>query len=397
MDGRRQPQTDVADLGFATPDTEFGAGCVSGLREVLAEQNVTSPLVVTDDGVEAAGVLDTALASLETDPDIYYATTEPGTDDFDDVPTTDVDGVIAIGGGSCLDTAKIVTTLLAHGGTPTDYLGVDHVPGRITPLIAVPTTSGTGSQATQTAVITYDGVKRGISDEWLRPDVAVVDPELTYDLPEAVTVRAGFDAFVHALESLTAREYHDVPARPINYQGANPVSRPLSRQALYLIHGAIESAADGDKQARRQLSLGAHLAGTAFSNAGLGAVHALASSVGGMTGRPHGECLAASVSVGLTYNLPERRQQYAAVAHELGVAEDDASTETAALALLEECERLRMALGLPDGLTAVGLGPDDAEPLVENTLLQTRRLKTNPREVTAQLRDPVRAALMGEQ
>lgn len=384
---------DVGDIAFASPDTTFGPGCVADLQSVLDTYGVTTPLLVTDTGVEAAGIVETVVDELAVDPVLWYAETEPETDDFADLATDGVDGVVAVGGGSCLDSAKVVATLMAHGGTPADYLGVDQVPGSIAPLIAVPTTSGTGSQATQTAVLTHEGVKRGMSDELLRPDAAVVDPELTYDLPERVTARSGFDAFVHALESLTARDYRDVPPRPINYQGANPVSRVLSRRALHLTHTAVEGAIEGTEQARRQLSLGAHLSGTAFSNAGLGAVHAIASAVGGMTGRPHGDCLAASISVGLKYNLPVRQQQYARVARDLGVASADVPENQAAMALLKECERLRESLGLPESLRAIGLTVDDVDTLVENTLIQERRLKTNPRDVTSQLRETVHAAL----
>ncbi|UPV76731.1 iron-containing alcohol dehydrogenase (plasmid) [Halorussus limi] len=382
-------------IAFATPETEFGEGVADRLPETLDRLGVDAPLVVTDRGVESAGVLDAALDGLELDPTVYYATTEPSVEDFENLPDAEVDGVVAVGGGSCLDTAKVVAALLAHRGTASDYLGVGRVPGPVAPTVAIPTTSGTGSQATQTAVVSYDGVKRGMSDELLRPDVALVDPALTRDLPRDVTARSGFDAFVHALESLTARDHTRVEPRPINYQGANPITRPISRRALELVHGSYERAvADGDdREARRAMSLGSHLAGTAFSNAGLGAVHALASSVGGMTGRPHGECLAASLTAGLRYNLPSRREQYAAVARTLGVAAADDDTDEAAEALLAECERIRDAVGLPESLADLGLGPDDADVIVENTLIQERRIKTNPRDVGEDLREEVVRAL----
>ncbi|MFC7008348.1 iron-containing alcohol dehydrogenase [Halalkalicoccus salilacus] len=315
-------------------------------------------------------------------PTTYYAPTEPATADFEDLPTGSIDGIIALGGGSCIDTAKLAAVVLAHGGRPADYLGVDRVPGPIAPLVAIPTTSGTGSQATQTAVVTHDGVKRGVSDERLRPDVALVDPELTYGLPRAVTARSGFDAFVHALESLLARDYRWVDPRPITYQGANPVSRALAWRALTLVHGSLERAVfDGrNRDARRAMSLGSHLAGMAFSASGLGAVHALASTLGGLTDRPHGACLAASIRPGLYYNLPVRREQYAAIAGALGVGTDPFS-------LLEECDRLRETIGLPGSFTEFDLSEEDVDAIVENTLLQERRLATNPREVTADLRE----------
>jgi alcohol dehydrogenase class IV len=384
----------TAWLRFDTPELRFGNGSITDLSAVLESFDVTMPLVVTDEGIEAAGLLDEVTAELDIPLQIYYAATEPSTDDFDDLPSGEVDGVVAIGGGSCIDTAKIAAMLVGQGGNAADYIGTGQVPAAIAPLVAVPTTSGTGSQATQTAVLTHEGVKRGVSDEALRPDAAIVDPRLTYELPRSITARAGFDAFVHALESLTARDYRWVEDRSITYQGANPVSRALAERALHLIHGGIERAVftPDDHEARRMMSLGSHLAGTAFSASGLGAVHALASTVGGLTGRPHGECLAASIRAGLTYNLPVRREAYADIATALGVTEAKTPSEGAA-ALIAECERLATAIGLPGSFGAVGLGIADLDAMVENTLVQERRLKTNPRTVTDDLEDHLRPFL----
>ncbi|ESS07663.1 MAG: alcohol dehydrogenase, class IV [uncultured archaeon A07HB70] len=353
---------------------------------------VDRPLVVTDAGVAGAGVLDAALAAYDGPTERLDAPTEPSTDDLTaDALPNGVDGVVAVGGGSVLDTAKLAALLLTHGGTPADYLGAGAVPGPVAPLVAVPTTSGTGSQSTQTAVVHHEGVKRGVSDEHLRPARAVVDPTLTFGLPRRVTARSGFDAFVHALESLTARDHRWVPERAITYQGANPVTRPLSRRALSLVGGALERATmdGGDRAARRELSLGAHLAGLAFSNAGLGVVHALASAVGGMTDAAHGDCLAACVAPGLRYNLPVRRDAYAAVAAGLGVG-------TAAEDLVTEVLRLRDALALPSSVADLGLDRSDAAAVVENTLVQERRLATTPRfpdEDGADLRAAVAASV----
>jgi alcohol dehydrogenase class IV len=386
----------AARLSFDTPTLEFGDGARAALPDLLAEHNVESPLVVTDEGVEDAGIATDVLGPLTGEPTRYRAITEPGTDDFDGLPDGEFDGLVAVGGGSVLDTAKVAALLLTHGGDPADYLGEGQVPGPVLPLVAVPTTSGTGSQATQTAVLAHDGVKRGASDESLRPNVAVVDPELTVDLPRSVTARSGFDAFVHALESLTARDYRWVPDRPINYQGAHPVSRALAGRALRLVWTGLERAVhDGaDREARRQLSLGSHLAGAAFSNSGLGIVHAFASTVGGMTGAPHGDCLAASIRAGLAYNHPVRREQYAAVARWLDLAGADDTDEEAAAALVAECIRLRDAIGLPDSFAALGLDADDVDAIVENTLVQERRLHTNPREAVADDLETVLAAAL---
>jgi alcohol dehydrogenase class IV len=391
-------RSDVPDgttLGARMVRFRFGDGVLADLPEVLDEFGVERPVLITDEGIEAAGILDRVLDELDRSVEVHYATTEPSTADFEDLPA-DADGFLAVGGGSCIDTAKLAAALAAHRGSAREYLGVDRVPGPIAPLLAVPTTSGTGSQATRTAVLTHDGVKRGASDECLRPDIALVDPTLTFDLPPEQPARSGFDAFVHALESLLVRDYRAVPERAITYQGANPVSRSLANRALALVHGSLEwVVASGDPAARRELSLGSHLAGAAFSLSGLGAVHALASTLGGLTDRPHGTCLAASIRVGLEFNRPEREAEYAEVARSLGVNEQAGRNDpaTGAEDLLAECDRLRSAIGLPGSFTAVGLGRSDTDEIIANTLLQERRLATNPRAVSeVALRETVLAA-----
>lgn len=376
-----QNELDVSgdSLSIVVPEFIYGDNEVRNLASITSQMNITDPLIVTDQGIESAGILTDSLTDFTEDPDRYYATTEPDTSDFSEIPTGSINGIIAIGGGSVLDTAKVLSILIEHGGEPESYLGVDTVPGPTLPVVAVPTTSGTGSQATQTAVIAHEGVKRGISDEYLRPEIAIVDPLLTHNLPSEITARSGFDAFVHALESLTARYYQWVPDRPIYYQGANPVSRSLSKRALFLLHDSLEQAVfDGDNlSARRKMSLGAHLAGVAFSNAGLGIVHALASTVGGMTEVPHGACLAASIETGLRYNLPVRAEAYDQIARGLGV--DLVASEEPGASLLNEIDRLRSNIGLPGSFSSVGLTQDNIEQMVENTLLQERRVATTPR------------------
>lgn len=366
-------------LSIVVPEFRFGDGQASQLYTITDELDITTPLIVTDPGIESAGIVAECLEEFSSEPARYLATTEPTTTDFTDIPASNVDGIIAIGGGSVLDTAKVLAILLEHGGQPESYLGVDNVPGPLVPVVAVPTTSGTGSQATQTAVISHEGVKRGISDEYLRPDIAIVDPLLTRNLPRGITARSGFDAFVHSLESLTARSYQWVPDRPIFYQGANPVSRSLSHRALELVYHSLEAAVfDGDNlEARRKMSLGSHLAGVAFSNAGLGIVHALASTVGGITDEPHGACLAASIETGLRYNLPVRGVAYERIARSLDI--EESTDGEPGESLIREIDRLRATIGLPGSFSEIGLTTSDIDVMVENTLLQERRIATTPR------------------
>ena len=385
---------DSTPLLFATTWTQFGDGIVAELPDTLNRFGIDAPLFITDEGVENSGILDRVIEPVNKSATIHYATQEPSADDFEHFGGENTDGIVAIGGGSCIDTAKLMSVLLSNGGSIESYIGVDTVPGPTAPLIAVPTTSGTGSQATQTAVVKYDGVKRGVSDESLRPDAALVDPTLTFDLPQSVTRSAGFDAFVHAFESLTARDYRWVDQRPIAYQGANPISRTLAMRALALIYSSLEQAVhDGHNyEARRKLSLGSHLAGAAFTVSGLGSVHALASAVGGLRDQPHGECLATSLEPGLRYNLPVRRTEYAEIARWLGVS-NAANDQIAASDLIDEWQRIRDAIGLPGSIKEFGFTADDIDSLVENTLVQERRLVTNPRRVTADIKSILSAEL----
>lgn len=187
----------IAGLSFDTPELRFGNGTATDLPEVLNSFDITEPLIVTDEQIEAAGLLDEVLAELNDPFQMYYATTEPSTDDFDDLPSGEVDGVVAIGGGSCIDAAKMAAVLIAHSGKAADYIGVGQVHEEIAPLVAIPTTSGTGSQATQTVVLTHEGVKRGVSDEALRPDIAT---EL--GVTNAKTPSEGAAAFIKECERL---------------------------------------------------------------------------------------------------------------------------------------------------------------------------------------------------
>jgi len=372
-------------LSIVSADTVFGENSHSELTSHMERFGAERPLLISDPGVRDAGILQKVkrrirMADCVEETCLHLADTEPSVDEFDGLPTSRVDAIVAVGGGSVLDTAKVASILLTHGGHPRDYLYVDAVPGPTLPLIAIPTTSGTGSQTTQTAVITVDGIKRGISDEYIRPDLALVDPSFTYDLPAGITARSGYDALMHAVESYLAKDRAWVPDRPITYQGASCVSRSRSVTAAELIHDSLEQSVlvGSNREARRRLSLGSHLAGAAFTISGLGMVHALASSLGGLKDVPHGVCLAASTEAGLRYNLPTRRERYCEILERFGSGERDDCSR--ADALIDECLRIAEQIGLPTSIADLGFDEDDVDTIVDNTLEQERRLKTNPRD-----------------
>jgi alcohol dehydrogenase class IV len=300
---------------------------------------------------------------------------------------SDFDALLGLGGGSSMDFAKAMSVIMTYGGSLGDYMGEGSVPGPVLPVVCIPTTSGTGSQSTQTTVFTLEGIKRGVSSEYIRPVVSIVDPELTMGLPPLITRNSGYDALMHACESFIARPFSEVPERPILYQGSNPYSRILAFEAFRSIWSFYRRAiSDGsDREARINMSLGAHLAGIAFSHSGLGLVHALASSLGGMIDAAHGVCLAACTKIGLSYNFRVCEKDYAILASIMDGGDRRGSSKTQGELFLENIQRLISDLELPSKPSELGIRKQDAKTLLENTLVQTRRIATNPRPLDDEL------------
>jgi alcohol dehydrogenase class IV len=276
---------------------------------------------------------------------------------------------------------------MIHGGLLGDYVGEGTVPGPVIPIVCVPTTSGTGSQNTQTTVFTIGGVKLGCSSEYIRPVASIVDPELTMGLPPIVTRNTGYDALMHATESFIARPHAQVPERPILYQGSNPFSRGLAFEAFRSIWASYRQAVShGDnRETRIGMSIGSHLAGIAFSHSGLGLVHALASSLGGMIDAPHGVCLAACTNIGLSYNFKACKNDLAILATIMEGKEALSINQVSAERLLTNIQTLISDLNLPSRPSELGIRKQDARILLKNTLIQTRRIKTNPRPLDDEL------------
>jgi alcohol dehydrogenase class IV len=192
---------------------------------------------------------------------------------------------------------------------------------------------------------------------------------------------------MHACESFLARPFSQVPERPILYQGSNPFSQGLALEAFRSIWGSYRTAiSDGsNREARMGMSLGSHLAGLAFSHSGLGLVHALASSLGGMVDAPHGVCLAACTNIGLSYNLKTCEKKYFTLANYMGGDDGLDSSQTSPQSFLDNMLGLISDLGFPSRPSELGLKTEDAPTLLKNTLVQTRRIKTNPRPLDDEL------------
>lgn len=403
---------------YAAPALKFGRGASRELAHDLAGLGARRVLLVTDPGVVATGhparIAD-ELGAAGLEVTTYDAVRVEPTDesvrhavDFgrDAGP---FDAVLAVGGGSTIDTAKAVNLLTTNEGDLTDYLnapiGRARAPReRLLPLVAVPTTTGTGSESTTICVLDVLSlqVKTGISHPALRPTMAVVDPDLTMTQPPEVTAAAGMDILCHALESWTARWYADYPAKTpeqrVPYCGANPIADLWAGRALSLLAGAFRTAVrDGDDTAaREQMALAATFAGLGFGNAGVHVPHACAYPIAGMVrdfrpaGYPDGEpivphgmavSLTAPAAFAFTFEADPARHLEAA---RLLDPEGRTGAVEGPDALPRVLTSLMRDIGIPAGLAAVGYGEGDVGALVDGALAQQRLLATAPVDVRAE-------------
>lgn len=296
------------------------------------------------------------------------------------------DAVIGLGGGSNMDLAKITAVVLRHGGQPLDYAGDDKIPGPIVPLICLPTTAGTGSEVSAAAVLTdsEQKIKVGILSNHLRPRVAVVDPLLTVSCPPKVTADSGIDALTHAIEAYTAVDNAHFPLphgeRSV-YQGRHPFGDMFAEKAIGLIGKYLRRAVahGGDLDAREGMALAATLAGLAFSNVGVAAVHALEYPVGGATHCAHGAGNGLLLPFVMRYNLPACRPQLAVIARLLDADVEGKSEADAAEAAIAAVEQLRRDIGIPLRLRDLGVNEEQLRPFAEKAFRIQRILRVNPR------------------
>ena len=362
-----------------TPSIVFGAGSIARLGELAAARLGRRILLVTDAGLVRAGLVEPALVSLRTagcETAVFDAVVA---DPPESVIAAAVaaarehgaDAVIGLGGGSSLDVAKLVALLVRSGEALADVYGVGNARGPRLPLLLAPTTAGTGSEVTPISIVTTGAhEKKGVVSPILLPDVALLDPRLTLGLPPHVTAATGVDAMVHAIEAY-------VSASP----NANPVSRALAREALRLIGGSIRTAVhDGaDLVARSAMLLGSLLAGQAFANSPVAAVHALAYPLGGHFGIPHGLSNALVLAPVMRFTMAACGPAYCELAG--CVFPDLAGTQDAA-EFVSRLEALGRDLGLQPRLRDVGVPEDALDLLAEDAMKQTRLLVNNPRPVT---------------
>lgn len=305
------------------------------------------------------------------------------------------DLVVGIGGGSCLDMSKCVALLLTHGGRPQDYYGEHKVPGPVAPLIAIPTTAGTGSEVTPVAVLSdaERSLKVGISSPYLIPTVSVCDPELTLSCPPGLTALAGADALTHAIEAFTAIRREPVPgiAQERVFVGKNDLSDHFALRAIALLWQGLEGACKNgsDRVAREKVMMGATLAGLAFGVAGTAAAHAIQYPVGALTHTAHGLGVASLMPYVMTWNAPVIRDELEHMAAAAGLA--------SAEEFIPALTALFAKIGIPPTLRDLGVSEDQIDWVSEQSCGIARLIQNNPRPLTLpEMRNLVRAAYTGE-
>jgi alcohol dehydrogenase len=307
--------------------------------------------------------------------------------------------VIGLGGGSSIDLAKLVALGLAHGDELRRFYGEEQVPGPVAPLVAIPTTAGTGSEVTPVAVITDpDAVlKVGISSRALIPTLAVVDPTLTYGCPPTVTAFAGIDALAHAIEAFTAADRRLPPGSEAVFVGKNVLSDTLALEAIARIAPHLRGALQDDPGARNAVSFGSLCAGLAFGTAGTAVAHALQYPIGARTHTPHGLGTGLLLAYAMQFNLPVREAELAAVGRAMGTVAAQAGDDAAARQAIAAVAALAADAGLPSSLAEIGVRAPELDELAEQATGVTRLLDNNPRPAGAQeLRGILDSAWRGE-
>ncbi len=365
-----------------TPAIRCGKGLSNALGTLAGKLLGTQILFITDKGLVSLGLIDKAVQSLQqagctvhifdaTEPDPSLPILNMAIAQAIEVKAT---GIVGFGGGSSMDLAKLAALIAGSGENIDEAWGVANAKGPRLPLVLVPTTAGTGSEVTPVSIITVDGdEKRGVSSPVILPDMAILDPELTLGLPQPITAATGIDAMVHAIEAYTSKS-------PNN----NPMSKMLAVEALKLLGTNIETACfDGNNyEAREAMLLGSMLAGMAFANSPVAAVHALAYPIGGIFHIPHGLSNALVLKEVMRFNAPACAKEYAALApHIFPDLANEPSDQSCCAKLIERLGDLSKKIGLQQGLREMGITKEDLPVMANAAMKQTRLLVNNPREV----------------
>jgi alcohol dehydrogenase len=375
MTGKDFPMNLLSPFSFALPTRiEYGSGAVEKLADELDLIKARRVMLITDVRLASSGVLSrftTHLASKRIAYDIF-ARVEANPKDYNveegakkaafDKPEC----LVAIGGGSPIDCAKAINVVAANGGQVRDFEGNGKIPGEVLPLIAIPTTAGSGSEVTFSAVVTdsREHFKFSIKDPKIAPRVALVDPEMTLSMPAALTAATGMDALTHAIEAYTAK-------------AAEPLSDAVALYAVELITTHLRTAvSDGQNvEARSGMLLGSLLAAIAFSHSDVAAVHCIAEALGGQYDLPHGVCNAVTLPAIMAFNLNYCVDRYARIALAMGLG--DGRVESRARQAVAEVKKLAADIHLPE-FRQLGIKESDFEKLANDSVANGSN-RDNPR------------------
>ena len=364
-----------------TPRIIFGAGCLDQVVTEINRLGCNKALIVTDPGIVAAGIAEKLVKLLsaggiafecfdkvEPDPRLEIAI-EAGNAAKD----SKADLIIGLGGGSAIDICKTAAVLATNKEDLCEYFGIDLIPGPGINTIIIPTTSGTGSEVTPIVILSdeVEKLKKGIVSSYLFPSLAILDPELTLGLPPKVTAATGMDALVHAVESFTSKN-------------AYRMTDMLASEAIRLIMDNIRTAyANGsDMEARTLLQEGSLLAGMAFANAGVTAVHAFAYPIGAEFHIPHGIANSIMLVPVMEFNMIGNLKKFAKLAELFGEKKDGMNTRQKALTAVKALRILSNDLQIPHQLRQFGIRESDIPMLADGVMKVTRLLANNPRELT---------------
>lgn len=360
-----------------------GAGSLSQIAGEITRLNKSKVLIVTDPGVVAAGIVEKLTQALSGTELTYTIYDEIAPDPSlqtavaaaERVKETAADLIIGIGGGSAIDIAKVAAILVTNEDEIGSFVGIDQIgaPGLAT--IIIPTTAGTGSEVTPIAILSdYDEkLKKGLVSPYLFPTVALLDPELTVGLPPHVTAATGMDALIHAVEAFTSNN-------------ADSLTDVFARQAMELIYNNIREAyRDGSNIVARQNMLeGSMLAGMAFANAGVTAVHAFSYPIGAEFHISHGVANSIMLTPVMEFNMSGNLSRFAAIGEAFGVDYQGSDEREAATLAVEALRQLTDDLHIPKHLSEFGIKDEDVPGLAEGVMKVTRLLANNPRNLTQQ-------------
>jgi alcohol dehydrogenase len=356
----------------------FGEGVSQNLADEIKKMGHSRPMVITDKGLIAAGIIDKITASLAESKIQYkiFDGIEPNPRDitvqkaYQMAEEYDADMLVAIGGGSSMDTAKAVGVLMTHGGTINDYEGLDKIQKPICDLIAIPTTVGTGSEVTFWSVITDTKrhFKMSIGSPLIAAKLALVDPLLIESLPPSMIAATGMDALTHAIEGYTCK-------------AAEPITDACGIYAIQMIAENIRKAINGtSKEANANMLLGSLIAGICFGNSDIAGVHCMGEALGGLYDTPHGVAMAVLLPYVMEYNYASDYEKFAQIAKAMGENIDGMSPEMAAFTAVKAVHKLNKDLNIPS-LKDLGTKAEDLPELAKRASVNVS-VESNPRTAT---------------